>query len=1405
MTALNNTSLISFIKTQSLIYVPNTMQTSIAFHCKVESNFILVDLNRFHVNFVTKSTFQQMLVTHKMTVKFRKFQSFAILFCNIPYTPQSLVDSIPLIGPLVQKIKNLSTLVSGVYQYTDHPAMSAFFVDVISILADFFTVKSATTFITLIARVYSLVLRVSGFKKDLYRPQIDFADLSMCLVALGLPSSIIQSCRDFQTFANLRFSTGSFVVTCAKKLFTIIKQMLEFINNDTSKAILVYVNNYFSYFNYMDNIESINDLYSKYAKDNQVMLDFRFREKVLDLDRSIGHCLEFNNWLSSPDRRAQKELYLAFRANLVKYASTYTTSQRKEPVCIVLEGPPGCRKSDTANKFISFCSYLNRSVYTHTCPSVEDGKDFYDDYENQSIFVMDDVGQQGNSQWRSIINFVSPVKFPLSCAAAEKKNTKFFSSDVVICTTNQLSSIPSFTSKDCIGDREALFRRCHVLKFKSITSYDVEYIKFDYSDTHRWVHDFIGPLAGLDLPTSFKGDFNNRSHEKDLINWMYKIMSSAERANNDAADSTFTQNDFADMATTLNLTHLRDEYTDAPTDFAAESFFTDVFQPISLFTFDWTSTIAEMITNNITSVINQITNIYSTSSLPDFTTISSSFLARLFLSIASISLLGIALSSFLSPASLGELNKIRGIYTPESILIGDDLERVKSVQNHTFLAKVTSFRDGVQVQGLTQIIISGKYFILNDHSIGDNPSLNVYKRWIDYENNNMLFNNLPLKFFKRLIHEDLAIYSCEKFPVSPISIFKWPNDDDINFYNTKFMYVVNSDMCKPIMLHGNARISNEVVEYKISATTKYSFAVGETLRYDLSAQGLCGSLLITPNGVPLGHHVAGNSEHNIGVIKLWSKETINIIRTLHSNTVSYSVIHKDLSQYSGLRLHQNDLKSSRIPVESTYFPSPLHSIDSIPEYNEAREQLEKLPMVIEKMEKLPVNLTPFGSKTIYKRSEKSFKPIPSLSQHERDFAKMCLRSMLTKFSKVSEHEAAFGNDLLREMNRKSVNGYGYTKKKTDYFDYENKTIKPEFLERLRIFKQKVATDTVLPEDILCTESLKDELRPLPKVNKPRCYRILPLHHTFLVKQYLAPVLLHIMKNMWNNGIAIGMNPYQDFHKLYAKLKATFGQFDGDFGDYDGSAPSELQDDLAEVIDEFFEGSDEDRKILTLLLNSLIRSFVLTKEELRLTTHSLPSGCWVTALFNSFLNRMLTAICLIRNKPNATLLDFHQIVDVVLGDDKIVGTPKHLAQVVNAITMRDLAVSLGMTYTDAKKGDIIAPFKPLDDCQFLKRTFKFHSQLSKIVGILDINTICESLKFYDNTKNINEVMNGKMTAVQFEIFLYGHEGLHIKDIILRYAEQQGIEFKRFDDITITKSMLDPNLYQHLMILQSKYFA
>ena len=238
--------------------------------------------------------------------------------------------------------------------------------------------------------------------------------------------------------------------------------------------------------------------------------------------------------------------------------------------------------------------------------------------------------------------------------------------------------------------------------------------------------------------------------------------------------------------------------------------------------------------------------------------------------------------------------------------------------------------------------------------------------------------------------------------------------------------------------------------------------------------------------------------------------------------------------------------------------------------------------------------------------------------------------------------------------------------------------------------------------LLCTESLKDELRAEHKVNKPRLFRVLPLHHMFLVKKYLGQMMKFNKENMWKTGVMIGFNPYIDFDRLYKELLVEYLHFDGDFGDYDGSAASQLQDIIAEEVYNIFDGSEEEKVELKILLNSMIRSYVLTREALTLTTHSMPSGCWVTALLNSLYNRLLTAIVLKRNRSNASVMDFLSIKDFVMGDDKIVGVPRYLSDSVNALTMKELAESLGMTFTDSKKGEILNDRVKLDDCTFLKR-------------------------------------------------------------------------------------------------------
>ena len=223
-------------------------------------------------------------------------------------------------------------------------------------------------------------------------------------------------------------------------------------------------------------------------------------------------------------------------------------------------------------------------------------------------------------------------------------------------------------------------------------------------------------------------------------------------------------------------------------------------------------------------------------------------------------------------------------------------------------------------------------------------------------------------------------------------------------------------------------------------------------------------------------------------------------------------------------------------------------------------------------------------------------------------------------------------------------------------------------------------------------------------------------------------------------------------------------------------------------------------MLKVILNSIVRNFVIIKEELFLTTHSMPSGSWVTALFNSLINRALTAICYYRENKKVgrktNLLECLSIRDFVIGDDKLVGVPGHLTDIVNAYTMKDLAESLNMRYTDGTKGEISSKFKPLGECVFVKRNFRAHNQLNKFVGALSLQTIMNSILWCDSTRDRNIVMEGKFVALQYECFLHNRP-----DIVTAVAEEYDrlrLPYRIFSSAHIMRTMMDPDTYATIML-------
>lgn len=1362
------------------------------------------------------------------------------------YEPQSLALFRSMYSSLLDKI----SLARAISNNVGNPHLNAFIIDFVAILSDMWGYHTMTSWGIILCRIYSLILRYvefSQFARDTYRPQSNFIDLSLAVAVLGLPRELIEKLRVFQTLATSKMTSSSLIISVLRKFVDILLNFISFFKekfpgNERVLQVEKIVIENFAFVTYMGEIEEISDIYSKYVKNSQIMLDLKFRETVMSKEAILAD-IGFMSFLNNPEFKHYKEIVQAFKINILKYAKNYTVSSRTEPVCFILEGPAGCRKSTFMNQLVQLCKRDNRAVYAHIIPSIDAAKDYYDDYENQDVFVTDDIGQQGASQWRTIINFVAPVKMPLDCANAEKKNTKFFNSNLILGTTNLLSGIQTFTSKDCITSKEALFRRIHLIKFAgSGVNFNITYNKFDYQQDLIWKNQFMDNMKGCTLPVQMDVDYTQRDEVRNAIVWMYSLIKYAEQKNvafsqastfsdqdlelmlsevsdklddfKDASDGgeanslTFDDTDLSAAADRYQAQMWKWNLMDSAADLSKNcvknaEYALDSWRPY-VNTFinvgaSWANVIGEYLKGRCFEFVNNVKDFVFNSQY-------SMLLGAVCFICVSVVVINL-ITTFVAGKDKEE-KILEELYNIQSSKGADNLNdnQLRVVRNHLFIVKCTSTVKDSRLEQVAVGFMSGNYLVLNDHLVGTDPVFNIYKDYNALHNNNLMFNNLPFVVVRRFLNEDLCVLYCDKFTVTPIRKYSDHVRLNQNLRDSdKMMYVTNPSFTVPIINKLNAKINNHIVVYN-SLENRYMMKAEETFTYDQSAAGLCGSLLIDSNGNPCGHHICGRE--NEGVIKIWSTEFLNFFIGLSSrdNTITgnlrYEIKHSDKLNYSGLRLFQDDLAVSRGSSKSKIVESDMKDIRS--KVSDELENLCKEGIIPPPVEKRPAILDIYGKDTLCKLAEKSLKPIPHIPPEELDFVKKCLKAILPKkFSKISEVEAAFGSKRLPALNKKAANGYGYTNDKNDYFDFETKELKPEMRKKILDFKTAVLNNKVEPTMLLSKEALKDELRPLAKACKPRTFRVMPLHHTFLVKQYLGELFLFLKDRMWENGIAIGLNPYKDFDKLYNMLKTMSVHFDGDFGSYDGSAPSQLQDLIAECVLESFEGTEDDRKILKVLLDSMVRSWVLVREKLILTTHSMPSGCWVTALFNSLLNRCLTALCIKRFSEKPSVFDFLAVLDFVLGDDKVVGAPERLREVVNALNMRKVAESLGMTYTDALKGEIVEPSKKLDECQFLKRNFRYHSGLEKMVGILDMNTLIETLRYFSSDKEYEVVMNGKMTALQFELFLYGDRCFDLKKAIFDEAHMNGLTFQTFSDEVITQTMESDDAYRMVLSSLDKY--
>lgn len=1258
------------------------------------------------------------------------------------------------------------------------------------------------------------VFITGGFLKEQWNSHMMIAGVSLAAASTLLPPKL------FEIFRRISLFTTAKILDDVTGLFSFYSLIMDFIKNTIDASPFKCPQFILDFFEHYLNLEvyklafEAKSIYTEWRKNPKIVIDLDFRSRVCKLTISIKNSGSLSEW----SRRSPGVSLILKQFDIVnKTVQAYLQSNRVEPCCFVFQGPPGCFKSVYMNKLIRV---METSAYAHIVKSTSDGKDFYDTYNNETIFRMDDVGQQSKSQWRNIINLVSPTKLPLDCASVDLKDTVYFSSEIMFLTTNSFMKLTGFTAQDGVSDMEALFRRGYV---------------FDYYEVKRDIGKLVGNIYFKhydqgskvfvnDFPQDFKNylvkmrvfipTFSDASDQDELLVWMTTIIEGVKRMKQEQYDVNVMPNDQIDRIRAKNVflnpivdvpivNYLGEgkpgdkpgklegptrliygldgepvlEYdeergfvnrvledslgeeltTEEKSDGSYYQYFLDIFTSYKDYLMD-------ILTSQLSKLLMLLGSVDATEYIGLICAACTIVCILLYhkyifpnrkMPSEKVEMKNMILEYDLDTKEFYSY-KAQTIIPPvvqefvQTVRDADYSENrhsmVSAVAKQQFLCRFVTDAKTEFCYGL----ISGKYVIVPNHVCFDSRAqLTVYR---DHDKNNIMIDNMVVKKKYKNNKNDLAIWSLLVGYPSPLKdlskCFKETVEvvRDLVFEN----YVI------PVERIRAAGASSMMYEVQESFYNK----IDNPFYYNIHFPGMCGSLLLSDKGNVMGMHLAGSNEERKGVSILWSKEVraeiAAVLRQPNGLLMNTEISPKTFENMSGIKL-QAELATST-PNRTKLIPSPLYGVFDI--------------------DRMPANLAPYGCHTVKTILKQAMVPIKTMKFEELDFAKKVVDIIIEPFGDLTDTEVIGGTELLARINKDSSNGYFPIKTKDECFDYEKKEMKPEFEKLYVEFLEKMKNDLIEQKDIVFIESVKDELRSITK-KEPRTFRMCSVAMQYATKKIFGKMVENIISKREFNKIMIGVNPFKDWRHIYKKLVPD-ATFDGDAKSFDKKMLAQVQQFVNESLLAKYTG--EYRDLARKLLELLTYTVVCGNDDVFMMTHSFPSGCFLTAIFNSLINRFYAAMWYKRYYKLATPLSFYKnVADYNYGDDKMVSILNpELKGVLNAVTMCEFFESIGIEFTNAQKTRIDKPFNDLLEITFLKRHFVYHSRLESIVGPLDTSTLYSGLSFLDGSKDATQVLQDKIHNFQREMYL--HEELY-EDAVAHLegvCRERGVVFERLPE-------------------------
>nr|QWT83580.1 polyprotein 1 [Cowpea mosaic virus] len=248
------------------------------------------------------------------------------------------------------------------------------------------------------------------------------------------------------------------------------------------------------------------------------------------------------------------------------------------------------------------------------------------------------------------------------------------------------------------------------------------------------------------------------------------------------------------------------------------------------------------------------------------------------------------------------------------------------------------------------------------------------------------------------------------------------------------------------------------------------------------------------------------------------------------------------------------------------------------------------------------------------------------------------------------------------------------------------------------------------------ECPKDEKLPMRKVfDKPktRCFTILPMEYNLVVRRKFLNFVRFIMANRHRLSCQVGINPYSmEWSRLAARMKEKGNDvLCCDYSSFDGLLSKQVMDVIASMINELCGGEDQLKNARRNLLMACCSRLAICKNTVWRVECGIPSGFPMTVIVNSIFNEILIRYHykkLMREQqaPELMVQSFDKLIGLVTyGDDNLISVNAVVTPYFDGKKLKQSLAQGGVTITDGKdKTSLELPFRRLEECDFLKRTF-----------------------------------------------------------------------------------------------------